>query len=339
MFNNQYKIKGSGSSSKSQFSPLYLIIKQTAHQSSNHAEILTDLFDFIMEKSDCINDRDENSQTPLHYTVTYNHYIAAQLLLKKPGLLLNVKDNKSMTPLQMACRNVYTNLAKLFIENTNPSELLSQLSGPNGVLISICKHKTEEFKLFKLIVDKLRDSHKSGYKKSFLKSILKQEDANGASILHVAIVNNHVNIVEYLLSHFIIDLTDRNANSPIHLVAQTGSIEMLNLLKKYNRVDCLKNNVNTPFHVAAYYNNYEFIELLATNNKDLKVQSLNKDGNTPLFVAVKAKSYKCVETLFKLSGGSTSFIGLNGDSVYHVCAEFGNNKSFKFFLKQIPGRI
>lgn len=187
-----------------------------------------------------------------------------------------------------------------------------------------CRHKNEKFSIIRSILEKLKklDSSFSLYQ------VIKKEDSSRQTILHLAIENNHLNIVELLLKeyNFNNELNDGNRGVlPIHVAAKNGSLEMLKLLHKYCAVSFKQNfNLENAMHIAASYNRYKFIkefliyEKSSLENKDSQIVSNDQmtcicvcdddHENTimclqakdckqfsPLMTALAALNQKCVE--------------------------------------------
>lgn len=201
--------------------------------------------------------------------------------------------------------------------------------------------------MLELVIEKLQSNPKMSHR--YLKTVFSELDANNQPLLHSAIENNHLNITEYLLLNENVDKFIRDGNSgnmPIHVAAKKGYLEMLKLLEKYNAVcDAQNNSIGSPVHIAAYYNNEKFMTSLLTNQADSsetlkeKLATLNKSLMTPLFVAIKSKSQRCVERLLSLYAGDLSGLkDTKGNTVFHACAQYGNVDSFNFFLRKIANK-
>ena len=243
-----------------------------------------------------------------------------------------------MTPLQLATKYGYDEIAVLLIESTSVEDLFSQTKGPNNILAWICKSKVEKLSLVQLIIEKLQ-SDKKVYRK-YLKTVFTQLDANNQPLLHSCIENNHLRITEYFLKNDNIDkfILDGNQGSmPIHVAAKKGYLEMLELLEKHHAVSEAQNNsLGSPVHVAAHYNHKQFLIRLLANQSIERLTTLNKSLMTPLFVAIKSKSQRCVEKLLALHACDLGLLkDTKGNTVLHACAQYANAEAFNFFLKKI----
>lgn len=182
----------------------------------------------------------------------------------------------------------------------------------------------------------------------YVNEAIKLLDNNGETILSYLIENNHLNIIEFILKEFnqyVVDLIDKNNNYVIHLAAKSGTADILKLLVKYNLFSARTNsNGENALHIAAANNKFNFIKdyLICEKNimnkesseKDNEVDDnilkvslssvncLNKNGQTPLFVAINAGNLKCVDALTNSNDLDLTLTDSKGNSIYHVCLNF-----------------
>ena len=239
-----------------------------------------------------------------------------------------------MTPLHIACKHGNEEMAELLIEKIDPLSLYNLMIYDYSSTLPlhlVCRHKNEKILTFKAILDKLHTLNSSHY----INQALKKEDANRQTILHLAIENNHVRIVELILIGYNKEkeLTDGNRGIlPIHVAAKNGSIEMLGLMQRYGAVSFKQNyQSENAMHIAAGYNRYRFLrefinyekvlgamdaeerrQLVATDHEMTCICVCEEDGEwerdylsclrakdcksfTPLMTALASLNQKCVE--------------------------------------------
>ncbi|RNA08851.1 Transient receptor potential cation channel subfamily A member 1 [Brachionus plicatilis] len=198
-----------------------------------------------------------------------------------------IEDKKNLTPLHLACKFGFEDEAELLIDRIDRDKLFNvcMLDLPSSLppLHLACRNKVEKFKIVKRILEKLRDEDsklkvQSGILKSnFIDLISKKEDANRQTILEICIENNHVRLVELLLSNYSISTNQPNSvngNYSIHLAAKNGSTEILSLLIKYNS-NIIRNNLadENPLHIAALYNRFKFVREYLVSERHLLINS------------------------------------------------------------------
>ncbi len=178
----------------------------------------------------------------------------------------------------------------------------------------------------------------------YVNEAVKLLDNNGETIFSLLIENNHLNIIEYILKEFnqyVIDLVDKNNNYIIHLAAKSGTTDILKLLIKYNAFSTKVNsNGENALHIAAISNKFNFIKEYLIHEKILRskeaeekdgnddekksklsiasVNCLNKNGLTPMFVAINAGNLKCVDAITSSNDLDLTIRDSKGNSIYHV---------------------
>ncbi len=295
---------------------------------------LKETFEILIKHSCHYNSQDEAGFTPLHYAAIKNNYLGAKLLLQLPGIDLDIEDKKNLTPLQVACKNGNEDVAELLIEKLDPNSLFNSLiyEFSNSLPMHLaCRHKNEKLTIIKAILEKLKNILDSSFS---IFQVLKKEDNNRQTILHLAIENNHLNIVEHLLQNYNFNNELTNAsrgNLPIHIAAKNGSLEMLSLLQKYHAVSFDRNtNRENAMHIAASFNRYKFIRqflfferALSQEKTEIEMTIMNADEHmtciclceeemikfgaclkakdckqyTPLMTALAASNQKCVNEI------------------------------------------
>ena len=85
------------------------------------------------------------------------------------------------------------------------------------------------------------------------------------------------------------DKTDKSGKTLLHIAAGQGNYNnAVNLIANGATIDTKDDAGNTPLHYAALKGHYRIISLLTLNNKNKDaVNSVNYNGYTPLFFAIK----------------------------------------------------
>ncbi len=270
-----------------------------------------------------------------------------------------IEDKKSLTSLHLACKNANSDLAILLVQHSDIDSLIKQTAPDTFLLHIICKSKSEMTSLVQAILNKLKTASDNNTTATTTRNLLKlaftREDSNRQPLLHIAIQNNHLNIVETLMRDYLIDkdIKDaKNGNLATHEVARTGSVAMFDLLEKYDFISNKQNNnLENALHIAASANRDLFIHryLFYENNTDMSrvecqcscdssvaipsVQVLNKDFLTPLLLAAINGNLKCLRELSTDLNTKIDVRDTNGNSVYHLFAEFSHLECLQYFLK------
>ena len=267
----------------------------------------------------------------------------------------------------MACKYGYDEVAEVLIDKIDAERLINPTHATDFLnktlpLHLACLHKNEKYFIVRKILDKLKNTPS---KSNLLEAALKKEDNSRQTILLIALENNHLNIVESLFRDYNVNREQRNGhngNYAIHYVAKSGSLEMFALLQKYNAVSFrTNNNKENALHIASHHNKYRFIleflkyEALLTHNQEktsmlmpcmclcdeeeFMPSIMQKDTKhfTPLYRAIASCNQKCVEALLSDTNKQAvldhSLKDINGNSMFHICAEFDNSESLKYLFQ------
>jgi ankyrin repeat protein len=254
--------------------------------------------------------------------------------------IFKLEDENNLTALHIACKNGNEEIASLLIDKTDIKNftISNNLSLPIHFL---CKSKNEKLTLIKKILDRLKNECYEEFK-----NVLIKQDINKQTILNIAIENNHLNIIESLFKEYYLDgkdLEDKNSNLPIHYAAKCGSTDVLEILWKNNAFSLKTNQKGeNALHIAASNNKFKFIKSFLKYEKDylksektlqtLSFKCLNQNKHSPLFLAIINGHLKCVEILAMLEDTDLNAKDMNGNSIYHKCAEYNHYESLRFLL-------
>ena len=133
-------------------------------------------------------------------------------------------------------------------------------------------------------------------------NLVNSNDATNPTPLLMAIVHNHKDVAELLLTHN----ADVNAKTPyasyfrgwtsLHMAAYNGFKDEAELLLRFHPdINATNDNGETPLHMATHYSRKEVVELLLANKAD--VNKKENKGQTPLRVAVEWSSEEVIELL------------------------------------------
>jgi len=217
--------------------------------------------------------------------------------------------------------------------------LLKQLA-----LHSACLNKKSELiNIFQVILNK--------FNKDRLDELLNILDKSKRTVLQIAIENNHMKIIDELLSLMssseIFRKKDINGNLPIHYAAKLGTIELFELLKKYDMISFDSNEQNdTALHIATINNRFLFMKILINFEKSYLIREekkndlipmykrSNKMNYTPLQLGLIMSNEKCVEELINSSDCNLNETCCNNESIYHLCVINSNLESLRFLLNK-----
>uniref|UniRef100_A0A8C7K5F4 Ankyrin repeat and death domain containing 1B n=1 Tax=Oncorhynchus kisutch TaxID=8019 RepID=A0A8C7K5F4_ONCKI len=131
----------------------------------------------------------------------------------------------------------------------------------------------------------------------------KVENALGMNIMHCAAINNHTDIMTFIIYDLMmkeLDKEDLSGRRAFALAAEHGSVEMLQMLMEeaYNMATMEEDqNRNTPLHLAAGNGHLDVVQLLL---KSFETRNeVNTAGETALYLAASAAHEDCVQALLE----------------------------------------
>lgn len=111
----------------------------------------------------------------------------------------------------------------------------------------------------------------------------------GQTLLHIAILQNKVDVVEFLVEKGCdVDAMDNSSETPLHYAAKKGLQNILLFLVQFEcKTDVKNTNGNTPLHLAVNNGHERCVKALIYSSKTIDINAKNNCGNTPLHTAAK----------------------------------------------------
>lgn len=252
-----------------------------------------EVFPYLIENFD----KEFPGRPPLHIVcANYEslHPSLVEMLLTKPDILINEKDNMGQTPLHIACDSDY------YEHNT----------GKNYV-----------WRLVEILIEAL-SSNRSIF--------INEKDNSGRTPLHIACANRNCSVVEILLKtpNILINLEDNEGKTPIqlinendnlgrtplHIACAKGDYRYLQIILKIpeiwvNLKDCKEKTViawlnekdnlgRTPLHHACASGNDSTVEILL-KTPEILVNLKDNEGKTPIMLAADQHLPHIVQLMFE----------------------------------------
>ncbi|GFQ74066.1 ankyrin-3 [Trichonephila clavata] len=217
----------------------------------------------------------DTTNTPLHFSIFYNHFEVSQLLLSK-GADPDIRDQQGMTSLHVAAMLGHTDLVQILLEE-KADIFIKDSENMSVIELAILKNKLNVVKL--LMEMKKVDINLKGN--------------GGLSLLHSSALVGSLDITEYLVKNGAnVNSKDINGSKPIHLATREGFKDIVEYYLNCNmEIDDLDGNNLTLLHIAATYGKVNICELLIERNADINAFNLNNE--TPIHLAA-AKGHKDV---------------------------------------------
>ena len=128
---------------------------------------------------------------------------------------------------------------------------------------------------------------------------VKINDSWGIAPIHVAVSNNYINDVKFLLGENAdIEIKEKNGYTPLAIACQQGHLEIAELLINKGADINVKNGWGaTPVYQSSLKNHIDIVKLLLEKNADIEIKE--KDGYTPLAIACQQGHLDIVIILIK----------------------------------------
>ena len=191
-----------------------------------------------------------------------------------------------------------------------------------------------------------------------LKEMIQEVDINsigneGLTALHYSAINNHVEVVKYLIENGAdINVKDNNGQTPFYIAAREGKLEIVKLfldfyadffpndLGKYCKVAnfFLENNENinekkgipfTPLYIAALKDQQEVVKFLLVNFDQKRTAT---EGNTHLLIATHKGHLNVVKCLLENGDTNVDTKNKNGWTPLHVACQTGQLEVVKCLI-------
>ncbi|XP_030592732.1 ankyrin repeat and death domain-containing protein 1A [Archocentrus centrarchus] len=154
----------------------------------------------------------------------------------------------------------------------------------------------------------------------------KAENEEGLNILHCAAINNHTEIVDYIVNDLQmkeLDKDDLSGHRAFALAAEHGCVKMLQVLMEPYNMATMKPSKrgDTPLHLAARNGHLDAVQVLlqSFDTRD----EVNMDGETALYQAADNGQEDCVQVLLD-AGCDPNILTVAKCSALHTVAERGD---------------
>ncbi|CAM6038727.1 unnamed protein product [Sphagnum compactum] len=266
-----------------------------------------------------------NNLTALHFAARMGSAQIVSSLLQMPGMEVNVQDDRSFTPLDLAIEKGHVGVVELLLQYTSTSDLERKHNCSGNTPLHIAT-KNGHVELTNLLLEHANKLH-------FNKENANQ---NGA---HLNNEEGHVYEVKGVLEHFesYIKENNNNGNTPLHLAIEEGHAKLVQFLLKYcNTLDLEVENVagQTPLHLATLGGHDEVVKVLL-EHAELKLKLKNKDGNMPLHLASLGGHVKVVNIMWEHRTKLDLFSkNKDGNTIFHLATKGGHVEVVKVFMEE-----
>ncbi|KAM9391903.1 ankyrin repeat and death domain-containing protein 1A [Pholidichthys leucotaenia] len=162
----------------------------------------------------------------------------------------------------------------------------------------------------------------------------KIENEEGMNIMHCAAINNHYDIIEYIVNDLQmkeLDKDDKSGHTAFALAAEHGCVETLRKMMTSFNMATMKPNKrgDTPLHLAARNGHLDAVQLLL-HSFDTR-DEVNMDGETALYQAADSGQEECVHILLE-ADCDPNILTVDKCSTLHPVSEKGDTALVQLLL-------
>ena len=287
----------------------------------------------LLNKNADVNAQDNGGHSPLYLAVQENHPDVVRLLLDQDGVIVDLKNNEGVAPVQRACYDSYQNIVALLLSkgaNVNTqnnggfSPLLDAVEQNHPDLVQLLLDQDDilvDLKTNKGWTPLFKACYK-GYRNIALLLLNKGADVNaqndeGYGPLHVAVERKHPAVVELLLDQdsIIVDLKNNEGITALQTACYEGNqVITALLLNKGADVNSQDSEGFSLLFSAVQQNHINLVKLLLDQigiQVDLQQKS---HGYSPLHKAAADGNIVMITLLVGQGKASTSLKNWKGDT-------------------------
>ncbi|XP_046342732.2 serine/threonine-protein phosphatase 6 regulatory ankyrin repeat subunit A-like isoform X2 [Haliotis rufescens] len=262
-----------------------------------------------------INSADDVGRTPVMLAVLKGHKAVFDLLVRK-RCDLTVQDEDGDNILHAACNGGNVEIVEYIVcHNIVDINSAGNMRRTPVMLAELKGHKA----VFDLLVSKGCD--------------LTVKDKDGDNILHRACKRGNVEIVEYIVSHNIVDInsTDDVRRTPVMRAALMGHKAVFDLLvSKGCDLTVKDKDGDNILHKACEGGNVEIVEYIVSHNI-VDINSAGYERRTPVMLAV-LKGQKAVFDLLVSKGCDLTVKDQYVDNILHAACDAGNVQIVEYIV-------
>ncbi|KAL3872338.1 hypothetical protein ACJMK2_040269 [Sinanodonta woodiana] len=269
-----------------------------------------------------LEQNDKNGWTPLHHAASKGSVAVIESLLEA-GLDITARTNNGCHALHLSAGNGNLKIVKYLIK-TNPG-LLQQNDKNGWTALHHAASKGSVPVLETLIAAGLDITARNN------------DDEN---ILHIAVGNDNLNIVKYLIktNPGLLQQNDKNGWTALHHAALGGSVPVLKtLIAAGLDITARNNDDENILHIAAGHDNLNIVKYLIKTNPGL-LQQNDKNGWTALHHAASKGSVPVIESLLAAVLNNTARNN-DDENILHIAAGHDNMTIVKYLIQNYPGLL
>lgn len=259
-----------------------------------------DVIQVLLNHNSDIEIEDKDGDRAVHHAAFGDEPAVIELLSKASGDL-NARNKRRQTALHIAINKGHLNVVKTLLElNCHPS--LQDSEGDTPLHDAISKEQDE---MLSLLLDYGAD--------------ITLTNNNGFNALHHCALKGNPSAMKILLSKtnrpWIVEEKKDDGYTALHLACLNNHVEIAELLVHMGKANMDKQNVNlqTGLHLAVERQHIQIVKLLVREGANLNIP--DKDGDTPLHEALRHYTLSQLRQLQDVEGFGKLLMGLRNVSI------------------------
>ncbi|XP_067650360.1 ankyrin repeat domain-containing protein 50-like [Haliotis asinina] len=264
-----------------------------------------------------INSKGMHGSTSLLQTVYCGHMHVLRFLLTKEANVSHL-DNEGENILHVACRGGHLNMVKYVLSLPSVDINSRECYGETPLMKAASEGHID---VFVFIVTSRADVH-----------LL---DDDGDNILHHASIGGHANIVQFIVSHKLVDINSRGKDgmTPLMRVAYYGHKKVFYLfMREGGETKLVDDRGYNILHLAALSGQVEMVKIILSLTT-VDINSRTHTGQTPLMTAAY-EGHKDVFEFLLSKGANVSYVDDKGDNILHHASYGGHTEMVQYILSQ-----
>ncbi|XP_048250649.1 uncharacterized protein LOC124152553 [Haliotis rufescens] len=309
------------------------------------------VFDLLVTQGADIYLVDSDGDNNLHVACVGGHVDMVKYVLSQKVADINSRGKHGRTPVMVAAENGHRQVFDLLVTRGAGVSLVDELR--NSILHVACLGghvDIVKYVLSQKVADinsrgqygetPLMKAAEKGHRQVFDLLVTRGAgvslvDELRNSILHVACLGGHVDIVKYVLSQNVADINSRGryGRTPLMVAAENGHRQVFDLLVREGAdVTLVDDGRNNILHVACLGGHVDVVKYVLSQ-KVTDINSRRQYGRTPLMVAA-VKGHRQVFDLLVTQGADVTLVDDGRNNILHVACLGGHVDMVKYVLSQ-----
>ncbi|XP_071111901.1 serine/threonine-protein phosphatase 6 regulatory ankyrin repeat subunit B-like [Haliotis cracherodii] len=309
------------------------------------------VFDLLVTQGADVSLVDDDGNNVLHVACLEGHVDIVKYVLSQKVADINSRGQYGSTPLMMAAEKGLRQVFDLLVGEEADVSLVDD--NRDNILHVTCLGGHVDMVKY-VLSQKVADIHsrgnygrtplmmaaEKGHRQVFDLLVTQGADVtlvddDGDTILHVASLGGHAEMVKYVLSQKFADINSRGqyGRTPMMMAAEKGHRQVFDFFMTQGAdVTLMDDNRDNILHVACLGGHVDMVKYVLSQ-KVADINSRGQYGWTPPMVAAQ-KGHRQVFDLLVREGVDVSLVGVDGNNILHVASLGGHVDIVKYVLSQ-----